>query len=618
MLDRLSKTIRSLQTHLMIASVVLASICLIAYVQITIKRIESELPIRVMKEKRDMERVARDFYEFLATTEAAQARPTAGNVERIKENFNIVDRDLLMLRERYSFDTLIGASALHAVLTPILDDVRIWMKEGFNNVPPTSPIVLELVATRARDALSKVYDKTTEADRIAYEILQQQSTELNRLRTRLIFVLAAIVLLAGGFVWIAIRQQRANRERELAVAETIRAQERLQDALESTSEGFAFFDSDNRLVICNTRYREFFLRGLKDIILPGIDFASIMKIAAERGVVSDSSVSKADAELWLDRRLDQFHNPTGPFAQQLSDGRWIQVNERKTSDGGTVAVYSDITELKHHELELVEAKEDAEAANEAKSSFLANVSHELRTPLTSVVGFARIIQKRLDDLILPNVRSDDTRVARAIRQVRENIDIMLIEGQRLTTLVNNVLDLEKIEAGEMVWNIEPLDLAAVIRQAASATRSLYEHKGLAFSLDVAPNLPPALGDQDKIVQVIINLISNAVKFTARGKIECHATLDGPDRLAIRVSDTGSGISPKDQQVVFEKFRQVGDTLTDKPAGTGLGLPICKEIVEHLGGTIGVDSVVGEGSTFYFTLPVAKVENDTADVAVGLE
>jgi signal transduction histidine kinase len=192
---------------------------------------------------------------------------------------------------------------------------------------------------------------------------------------------------------------------------------------------------------------------------------------------------------------------------------------------------------------------------------------------------------------------------------------MLIEGQRLTTLINNVLDLEKIEAGEMVWNIEAVDVADVVSQAAAATESLYRQKALDFSLDVAGDLPLVLGDRDRLVQVIVNLISNAVKFTKEGSVRCRACVDSGGRVRVEVTDTGSGIAPADQAAVFEKFRQVGDTLTDKPAGTGLGLPICKEIVEHLGGSIALESMPGRGSTFHFTLPVAAERRGT-EAAIG--
>lgn len=258
-----------------------------------------------------------------------------------------------------------------------------------------------------------------------------------------------------------------------------------------------------------------------------------------------------------------------------------------------------------------EARAVAEAANESKSAFLANVSHELRTPLTSILGFARIVQKRLQDRIYPLLADADVRTQRAVTQVDENLSIIRAEGQRLTSLINNVLDLEKIEAGRMEWDKEFLSISDIIQQAISATAPLIEGKDLALVSDIAPDLPAVCGDRDKLVQVVINLLSNAVKFSSQGTVVCRARQSGSD-LIVSIIDEGIGIAQADQPLVFEKFKQVGDTLTDKPKGTGLGLPICKEIVEHHGGRIWLESELGKGSTFSFTLPVAT-EKDAAPI-----
>ncbi len=256
--------------------------------------------------------------------------------------------------------------------------------------------------------------------------------------------------------------------------------------------------------------------------------------------------------------------------------------------------------------EAVEARAAAEAASETKSAFLANVSHELRTPLTSVVGFSRIIAKRLDEVVFPTVPPGDPKVDRAMRQVRDNLAIISSEGDRLTTMINDVLDLAKIEAGRMEWKRVPVAPEELIVRAAAATSSLISTAGLSLVTDVEPDLPLVVGDRDRLIQVVINLLSNAVKFTPAGSITCAARLDGPD-VVISVTDTGVGIASEDHGTVFEQFRQAGDTLTDKPRGTGLGLPICREIVEHHGGRIWVESELGSGSTFAFTLPIPAAE-----------
>jgi signal transduction histidine kinase len=264
------------------------------------------------------------------------------------------------------------------------------------------------------------------------------------------------------------------------------------------------------------------------------------------------------------------------------------------------------------------ARAAAEAASATKSSFLANVSHELRTPLTSVVGFTKIVRRRLEEVVFPVVsppagaadRADgaeavDPKVERAMRQVSENLAIMVAEGDRLTAMINDVLDLEKIEAGRMEFKREPVDVAEVVERASAATAALFETTGLALVLDVDSGLPTIEGDRSRLIQVLINLLSNAVKFTPSGSVTVRARAEGDGSVRVDVVDTGVGIEAADHGKVFEPFGQAGDTLVDKPRGTGLGLPICREIVEHHGGRLWLESAVGHGSTFAFTLPVTS-------------
>jgi signal transduction histidine kinase/CheY-like chemotaxis protein len=270
------------------------------------------------------------------------------------------------------------------------------------------------------------------------------------------------------------------------------------------------------------------------------------------------------------------------------------------------SAYRQLNEQEHEIRRLFEEAERARAAAEeadaAKSAFLSTVSHELRTPLTSVLGFAKITKKRLEERIFPAIQGDEPRLRQTMAQVRDNLQVVVGEGERLTKLIDDVLDLAKIEAGKLEWHMEPVTLTAIIDHATAATASLFDAKGLALVKDVPLDLPILTGDRDRLVQVVINLISNAVKFTDQGSVTCRAARRG-NEIVVSVIDTGLGISPGDQPKVFEKFKQVGDTLTDKPKGTGLGLPICREIVEHHGGHIWVESEPGSGSTFSFSLPI---------------
>jgi signal transduction histidine kinase/DNA-binding response OmpR family regulator len=262
-------------------------------------------------------------------------------------------------------------------------------------------------------------------------------------------------------------------------------------------------------------------------------------------------------------------------------------------------LFEDVEQAK---MEAELASKTAEKANEAKSAFLSTVSHELRTPLTSGLGFAKIIRKRLDDKIFSIIDKSDPKTSKTVDQITENLKVVISEGERLTHLINDVLDLAKIEAGRMEWNQENVSLAEVAERAIAATTSLFDQKQVKLNRNIENGLPDIIGDQDKLIQVVINLFSNAVKFTERGSVTC-SLYKKENELVLSISDTGIGIAPEDYGAVFEQFKQVGgDTLTDKPKGTGLGLPICKEIIEHHGGRIWVESEIGKGSTFSFALP----------------
>jgi signal transduction histidine kinase len=259
--------------------------------------------------------------------------------------------------------------------------------------------------------------------------------------------------------------------------------------------------------------------------------------------------------------------------------------------------------------EAQDARAEAEEASETKSRFLANVSHELRTPLTSVIGFTKLVRKRLEEVVFPSVpegaATTDPRLERAMRQVSENLAIMVAEGDRLTALINEVLDLEKIRAGRMEFRSELVDVADVVRRAAAATAALFETSGLALAVDAGGPLS-VVGDRDRLIQVVINLLSNAVKFTPSGSVHVGARMADAEVL-VSVTDTGVGIDPADQARVFEPFAQAEDALAAGPRGTGLGLPICRQIVEHHGGRLWLVSAVGAGSTFTFALPAADAE-----------
>lgn len=237
-----------------------------------------------------------------------------------------------------------------------------------------------------------------------------------------------------------------------------------------------------------------------------------------------------------------------------------------------------------------------------KNDFISIVSHELRTPLTSIIGFTKLIRKKLEDVLFPGMDPTDRRIHKAQEQVAGNIDIIISEGERLATLINDVLDIAKMEEGKIEWKYDTISVRSLVERAADATASIFQAQKLRLLKDVEEELPDITGDGDRLIQVLINLLSNAVKFTEKGHVAVRASTDG-DKLILKVEDTGIGIAKEDLDAVFEKFKQVGNTHTDRPRGTGLGLPICKQIIEHHGGRIWVESELGKGSVFSFSIPV---------------
>ena len=253
-----------------------------------------------------------------------------------------------------------------------------------------------------------------------------------------------------------------------------------------------------------------------------------------------------------------------------------------------VIIYS--RELEKVTAGLKAANERLKELDRLKDEFISTVSHELRTPLTSIQSIAEILR--------------DYPEADALEQ-KEFLEIMINEIHRLSRLINQVLDFQKIESGKMQWQIEPVDMIQVVGAAVNATRQLINDKRIRLTLELPPAVPSLSGDRDQLIQAMVNLISNAVKFCApeQGKIVVSLTHDR-QQLRISVKDNGIGIRPEDHYAVFEQFRQITQS-TDRgrPQGSGLGLAITKRIIEYHKGRIWVESKLGEGAAFYFSLPV---------------
>src|SRR5262249_18014775 len=238
--------------------------------------------------------------------------------------------------------------------------------------------------------------------------------------------------------------------------------------------------------------------------------------------------------------------------------------------------------------EIEDKSPQIQAANPHKSEFLANMSHELRTPLNAIIGFSEVLGERM--------------FGELNEKQAEYIDDILTSGRHLLSLINEILDLSKVEAGRMELEVAPFDLPLALDNARTFVRERAAKHGINLDVTIEERLSDFVGDERKIKQILLNLLSNAVKFTPEGgRIGINAR-QADDSVEISVSDTGIGISPVDQAKIFEEFRQVGSNYAHKMEGTGLGLTLAKKFVELHGGRIWVESEVGKGSTFSFTLP----------------
>jgi len=265
-------------------------------------------------------------------------------------------------------------------------------------------------------------------------------------------------------------------------------------------------------------------------------------------------------------------------------------------EASQVIAYSHQLEAKQRELE--EATASLRAANERlqeldrlKDDFISTVTHELRTPLTSIRAFSEILHDN------PALEAEER---------HRFLGLIIKESERLTRLINQVLDLAKLESGLAEWNSEELQVGDIVADAASATSALFKSRDIAFEARIEAPVPSVMADRDRLMQVLLNLLSNAVKFCEPGvgRVEVHVSSRGR-QVRVDVRDNGPGISREHRRIIFEKFRQVGDTMRRKPAGTGLGLAICSQIVGHFGGRLWVESDPGRGSVFSFTLPAAR-------------
>jgi len=424
---------------------------------------------------------------------------------------------------------------------------------------------------------------------------------------------AAIAVSNARLLYDLQQQSRAlsRKSQELAQESS-----RLDAILTHMADGLVVTDLAGRIILSNPAFKAIaglpVNRSLRGRLLDGTFSAAALRQVIAKALAEPEQVATANIELADGRVLKATASAlrTRPVASLSNDQGADPLQAGQVT--GVVTVLRDIT----HEVKV----------DRMKSEFISAVSHELRTPLTSILGFANLIQREFQRRIGPLIAADK-QAGRAAERIMENLNIIESESQRLTRLINDVLDIAKMESGRLEWHMASVNMTGVIDDSINATRALAREKNLPIHVELPAQLPCVWGDYDRLIQVTTNLLSNAIKFTERGEITVRGWIKRvgesanrrtgeparaislphqvrPPALIIGVSDTGVGIAKQDLPLVFERFRQVGDTLTGKPAGTGLGLSICREIVSHHGGTLWVESELRAGSTFYFWLPLS--------------
>lgn len=357
------------------------------------------------------------------------------------------------------------------------------------------------------------------------------------------------------------------------------AQDRLATAIDRVSETLALYDAEDRLILANRAALQI-NRKVADTLQPGFTYETYLRAGVDAGLFPEAHGREAE---WLAERLERRSEPSGPFEVKRQDGRYLLLNEQRLPHGETLTIGTDITERKNAEMEAIRA-------NRAKSEFLSRMSHELRTPINAILGYGQLLERN------PNANLDEKQSS--------YIERILESGQHLLKLINEVLDLEAVEAGKISLSIEQVDPRTVIDSCLSLIRTqATEHEVGLVDNTANSDLPTVVADAKRLMQALVNLLSNAVKYNRQGgTVTIDAEPIDGRMLRFRIIDTGNGIPADRQAELFKPFTRL-DANAGDIEGTGIGLTITRKLVELMDGHVGYETTPGSGSVFWIDLPM---------------
>lgn len=404
-------------------------------------------------------------------------------------------------------------------------------------------------------------------------------------RIEALLVGAVMSLFLIGIGILVLRNLKASERAE----QTARASEAmLQASIEVTGEGFVIFDDQDRLVYLNDRYRNLYSHTAPAMKI-GTRFEEIIRYGVERG---QYAAAIGHEEEWIAQRLQAHSKSEDQVLQQLGDGTWLKIRERRTPEGYTVGFRIDITEQVEARRAAEQALQDLKQAEKVKTLFLSNISHELRTPLNGIVGMTEVL---FHTELNP--------------QQREILKYLKESSEKLRALLMNLLDFSELQTKTLGVEFAPFNPYEMLGALTSKFQTLATGKRLSLKAESQGYVPySVIGDMARITQVLRQLIENAIKFTAVGEVEVTmffsaATEEEKPKLGFTVRDTGQGISSDDQVIIFQPFTQKDGSSTREQGGTGIGLSLARGIVEKLGGQLTLKSIPGVGSTFTFNVQV---------------